>query len=803
MDTLIISSGVVSSGLTADSTRDIIVLGGGTLTDSIATDNGIIYIDSDYANPENIHGGTLQRITASGGDVWVFNYGSASEITADNNGYFYIVEGGLTTGLVKSGGNGLVYDGATADLVTVADGGKFYNLGGTVRDTVVLSGGSFVVQSATAETSGTTVLTGGVMRITAAGKATDTTVNGGFLEIESGSAIDTVVSDGSMRVNKSNTVDGVTLIDGKLEINEATANATVVSGGSMRVSSGGIAQGTVVNDGILEIGSASGSGTVVNGGTMLVTYAGSIQDTTLNAGQLEVVSAAAANTTILTGTAHFTGATISELNIGTAGIAAMDSASILTGKAAFEEGACITISGGTVAFDTALTTAETAQITGFSAVANSADAAYTLTVTEAEDIKGTYLLATDAAEFRGSVSFGEYTLELYKQAVFIDGLYYMLSLNETKGLVLSITEEQPVRPTPTLVYVNDEWTGLEENTVVSIDAGTATIGYDAFATADEAVAFIGGDTSVSRNLTFLSGGNAASFLGFDSVTLNADCLVTLAGAYTGTSITIDATDYENFTRKVMVAEGGYAPEVTISVLGDGFGYQFLEDGVTLLVTSDIVGDTFANTDWTESDVTGQFIGDVALVWNKNAFNSFAKAAGAIGYNGTLYLEGGTASEAVVLNRDNDVIINGNTTGTATGNITGDGGAFTVGTTFSAGTISGFSFLTVEAGSVTVSGSISLTKDGVLNFDLTNVSAGNPDALVKDISLVSGDPSYTLTLPVFDRVDIDLPGGKTLTVSKSAKAKPAKGTSARVAGRKVTNYRITHDVLVNACSIHWN
>ena len=52
------------------------------------------------------------------------------------------------------------------------------------------------------------------------------------------------------------------------------------------------------------------------------------------------------------------------------------------------------------------------------------------------------------------------------------------------------------------------------------------------------------------------------------------------------------------------------------------------------------------------------------------------------------------------------------------------------------------------------------------------------------------------------VDIDLPGGKTLTVSKSAKAKPAKGTTARVAGRKVTNYRISHDNLVSAGTIDW-
>jgi len=66
----------------------------------------------------------------------------------------------------------------------------------------------------------------------------------------------------------------------------------------------------------------------------------------------------------------------------------------------------------------------------------------------------------------------------------------------------------------------------------------------------------------------------------------------------------------------------------------------------------------------------------------------------------------------------------------------------------------------------------------------------------------GDPYYTLTLPVFDRVDLALPGGKTLTVTRSAKAKPAKGTSVRIGNRKVSSYRIPHDVLVNAGTIRW-
>ena len=96
-----------------------------------------------------------------------------------------------------------------------------------------------------------------------------------------------------------------------------------------------------------------------------------------------------------------------------------------------------------------------------------------------------------------------------------------------------------------------------------------------------------------------------------------------------------------------------------------------------------------------------------------------------------------------------------------------------------------------------------TPDGIPgNDDTGTMSAWAVFSMMGFYPDCPGDPSYTLTLPVFDRVDIDLPGGKTLTITKSTKAKPAKGTSARVAGRKVTNYRITHDALVSAGTIRW-
>ena len=228
MDPLIISNGVVSTGLTADKTQDIIVLGGGSLSDSIATNSGIIYTDSDYANPgTNVHGGGLQRISATkGGEVWVYNYGSAMDITAEEQGYFNIAEGSIDSGLVHSGGCGIIFNDGTADHVTAADGGTFYNNGGKVRNTVVSSGGLFIVQASVAETFGTTVLDSGVMRIVSEGNATDTVVNGGFLEVESGTATKTVISAGSMRVSSGGIARDLTINNGGEVIIDKGGNLT-------------------------------------------------------------------------------------------------------------------------------------------------------------------------------------------------------------------------------------------------------------------------------------------------------------------------------------------------------------------------------------------------------------------------------------------------------------------------------------------------------------------------------------------------------------------------------------------------
>ena len=61
----------------------------------------------------------------------------------------------------------------------------------------------------------------------------------------------------------------------------------------------------------------------------------------------------------------------------------------------------------------------------------------------------------------------------------------------------------------------------------------------------------------------------------------------------------------------------------------------------------------------------------------------------------------------------------------------------------------------------------------------------------------GEPYYTLTRPTFDRAEITLGDGRTLTVVRHPAAR-----SARLGKRKVTDYRISHDELTSAGVIEW-
>ncbi len=138
---------------------------------------------------------------------------------------------------------------------------------------------------------------------------------------------------------------------------------------------------------------------------------------------------------VLGGTVSFTGDIAKTVLINTN--------ATLVGSATFAT--AITVDG-TIAFDTAIATAEAAQFGGFSFV--SGDAKYTLT--DAAAATGTYLLASDAASFSGDVTFGSYTLKVGETVTVDEALDYTLSITAGNELALTIsTYVPPTPPTPT------------------------------------------------------------------------------------------------------------------------------------------------------------------------------------------------------------------------------------------------------------------------------------------------------------------------------------------------------------------
>jgi len=252
----------------------------------------------------------------------------------------------------------------------------------------------------------------------------------------------------------------------------------------------------------------------------------------------------------------------------------------------------------------------------------------------------------------------------------------------------------------------------------------------------------------ASSLVFQGAATVGSVAGFDSVTVNANDVVTLTGAFTGTSITIDAKDFADASKKVLTAAS--FGDVTVNVIngGEGYSYNFVDDGEgkALLVTTKIITDAYANANWTEETAKG-FVGDTALVWDSNAFSSAAKAASVVGEGYKLNIQGGDfGEEAVTLEKNNDVIV---AKASTLGSIA-TAGTLTVGETLTAGSISGIASLNMAAGNkaITVTNNIALAEEGTIKIDVTGFTASSDDEVVLTatggITIGAGETVVALT-----------------------------------------------------------
>lgn len=290
----------------------------------------------------------------------------------------------------------------------------------------------------------------------------------------------------------------------------------------------------------------------------------------------------------------------------------------------------------------------------------------------------------------------------------------------------------------TNLTVANELSAVTGNATITVTDDVAFRG-----TIDGGAAYVGGTSS----LVFTGAASAGSIVGFDTVTLNANDVVTLTGEFTGTAITIDATGFTDFSKKVMTASsfGDVLPAVTIINQGTNtFGYLFVDDeeGKALLITSDLVKDTYADASWTAETALG-FVGDTALVWDANAFNSAAAAAAKVGEGNVLYIEGGVFSseEAVTLAKDNDVVIKDDA---SIGALT-TGGKVSVNKALTVSSISGASALTLAAGNAfAVTEGIALADKATITIDVTDFKQTGDDTIVLSTGsgITIGDAAIT-------------------------------------------------------------
>ncbi len=179
MEEMILSSGIVSSGLTIGSGCSLCIESGGTAVNTTIKRGGTVFLG---------HGGTVLNLNAEQGAIMELSISPGTQITGASGGVAFESKDGILSGYTVCSGNCFwAKDGKVTDM-TVKNGGKLiiygsipenlrpsFSIGDSEVDDIAIPGGSAV---------NTTVCSGGKLIISAYGRAHDATIlTGGILEV--------------------------------------------------------------------------------------------------------------------------------------------------------------------------------------------------------------------------------------------------------------------------------------------------------------------------------------------------------------------------------------------------------------------------------------------------------------------------------------------------------------------------------------------------------------------------------------------------------------------------------------------
>ena len=430
--------------------------------------------------------------------------------TAVKSALFDVESGAEVEGIVVSdSGRMAVHDGAVVTGTTVDKNGAVTLLSGGRADGIA-------VVSATSSSAGVIVISSYTWGPSSLAS------DGGVL----------LMSSGAVATNVELMCGTVCVYDGGL-----ISGARMTSGGALHIESGGVVRNAVLNGTRYDYIIMGGSGipSEPSLGYVYVSAGGLLENAEATWLQISV-----------------SGGVIRGLTVSNTSIITVDGGGTLTGRLSFVNGATVNMAGGFLDFDIS------AYEPGSAAVVNNLQCIkgapiYTVTLS-ADQAAGRYRLADKAHGFGSTITvraanwetLGTLTVNALTE---IGGRYYQTKV-KNESLYLTIWDEMPaVLDDPWTVYVNPGWESLASGSVVGTPVGPATVGYDAFATGNDAayavaaggkVVVAGGRVGLTDPVEYdmeVLGGAAiagATVSGFGTMTLRSgaeakDLIVTSAG----------------------------------------------------------------------------------------------------------------------------------------------------------------------------------------------------------------------------------------------------------------------------------
>ena len=829
---LIVRAGGTASNTTVGSNCSLTVLDNGTahglvenggwvsfeegaeVTFAPNTFSGIVLNEDQQAS---VHSGTTAvDVTLNyHGKVAVFSGGLASGLVANSGGSFGVFSGGTALLAIEDGGYVWSEEGATVTFIPNSFTGleltesASVHSGTTANDTTVNSDGVLwafsggLMNGATVNSGGSLILFGGT--------AHEVMENGGYVREYDDADITFVPNSFSGTAleggNQATVHSGTTATDitvnssGQFHVFSSGIlnNAIVNSRGNLYVSSCGILNGAIVNaNGRLTLSGGTANGATVNSGGRLFIHGGVAHDIAINAGGMLDISS---------------GGTAKSATINSGGRLDVEGGGVASKLDIKADGELVVYSGGTA------TDVDWTPCVGYVSAHDGA------VVTYASSYSGVYY-GSRGELFSNESFMTDITLDAHHEMYVMDGgaasgitvdddgEFYVLNGGEASGVTLNaggwaevssgaVATDIVLASRATLLILSS---GFASNTTVNTSGavylssgGTATN-----ATVSSGGAFVVFEGGSATGLTVAEGA-------YFDLEVTPDTYV--QGTYAGSALEVADGSITGFTVHsgcwLTASDGGVANDVVVqsgatldSYKGGVVSAPTINVGGMLLVHEkgsacdvrenggavycDVANATFVSN--TFSGAVLENFWEMATVHSgTTAIDATAKSGGslivfnggvasAIALSDTGYLDVSSDGTATVVNANpggkvyvssggtaTDVAVNLDGTAEASGGLI-DGAAVRAGGSlliYSGAKLTGQ--MAFEEGATVIP-----FVDSILDFDLTRTAA-DADALVNDLSVLMGTPTYTLTMDGSEAIGTyRLAGGasmfnKTITV----------------------------------------